>query len=279
MIPFEFVYLRPDTLAEAVQAHRAFSLAGRQALYYAGGSEIISMSRVGAIRPDAVIDIKRIPECNALSADRDGLTVGAALSLNRIKESRSFALLTLSCGRIADHTNQCRITLGGNLCGTIIYREASLALLLSDATVALCGPDGLRTVAFTDVFWGRMRLGPGEMVVSVCVPAWALAARHAHIKRTAHEKIDYPLVSLGALWKDGAIRVAFSGLAAHPLRSLAVEQVLNDRGAPAQSRAERAAALLAGEAHTDVEGSKDYRLFVVRNTLKKVLEDWDNDAL
>ncbi len=279
MIPFEFAYLRPEALREAVAAYREFEAAGKTAMYYAGGSEIITMSRAGAIRPDAVIDVKNIPDLNALSVDGDGLTLGAALTLNRIKESRLFPLLTLASGRIADHTNQCRITLGGNLCGTIIYRETSLPLMLSDARVTLFGPDGERTAPFESVFLGRMRLKPGELVVRVFVPAWALTARHAHIKKTANEKIDYPLVNATALWKDGALRIAFSGLAAQPLRSPEVEAILNDRGVTPQSRAEGAARLLAECAHSDVEGSKAYRLFVVRNTLKRLLEDWENGAV
>ena len=279
MIPFEFVYLRPDALAEALQAHREFALAGRTALYYAGGSEIITMSRVGAIRPDAVIDIKNIPELTALSVDHESLTIGAALTLNQIKESGLFPLLSLACGRIADHTNQCRITLGGNLCGTILYRETSLPLLLSDAEVTLCGPEGERTVPFGSAFQGRMRLNPGELVARVRVPSWALMARHAHIKRTAQEKIDYPLVNVTALWKDGALRAAFSGLAAQPLRSPEVEAILNDRGATPENRASGAARLLSEFARSDAEGSGEYRLFVVRNALQALLEDWENGAL
>lgn len=279
MIPFEFVYLRPDTLAEAVAAYREFEAAGKSALYYAGGSEIITMSRAGAIRPDAVIDVKNIPELNVLSIDRRGLTLGAALTLNQIKESRLFPLMALAAGRIADHTNQCRITLGGNLCGTIIYREASLPLLLSDAFVTLYGPEGERTAPFERVFQGRMQLSPGELAVHVFVPSWALSARHAHLKKTAQEKIDYPLVNVTALWKDGVLRAAFSGLAAQPLRSPEVESILNDRGASAETRALGAARLLSEFARGDAEGSREYRLFVAKNTLQELLEGWENGAL
>lgn len=279
MIPFEFVYLRPDTLAEAVAAYREFEAAGKSALYYAGGSEIITMSRAGAIRPDAVIDVKNIPELNVLSIDQRGLTLGAALTLNQIKESRLFPLMALAAGRIADHTNQCRITLGGNLCGTIIYREASLPLLLSDAFITLYGPEGERTAPFERVFQGRMQLNPGELAVHVFVPSWALSARHAHLKKTAQEKIDYPLVNVTALWKDGVLRAAFSGLAAQPLRSPEVESILNDRGASAETRALGAARLLSEFARGDAEGSREYRLFVAKNTLQELLEGWENGAL
>ena len=58
--------------------------------------------------------------------------------------------------------------------------------------MTLCGPEGQRTVPLKSIFTGRMRLSPGELIVQAHVPAWALNARHFHIKKTTNEKIDYP---------------------------------------------------------------------------------------
>lgn len=276
MIPFEFTYCRPDSLAEACAAYAQLKFEGKNAVYYAGGSEIITMSRAGSIRPDAVIDVKTIPECRELAMDDRALHIGAACTLNQIKESGLFPLLGLACGRIADHTNQCRITLGGNLCGTILYRETSLPLLLSEADVTLRGPEGLRIAPFSRVFQGRMRLKPGEMVVQAHIPARFLQARHFHVKRTANEKIDYPLVSISALWEGDFLRIAFSGVCSYPFRSGPIESVLNDRTIPCGARAEKAAELLPEPVHDDAESSGPYRLFVLKNTLTALLEDWEN---
>jgi CO/xanthine dehydrogenase FAD-binding subunit len=279
MIPFDFIYCRPDTLVQAVETYTQWTAEGKTALYYGGGSEVITMARAGDIKPDAVIDIKAIPELNELAQKDDHLAIGAACTLNAIKKSGLFPLMGLACGRIADHTNQCRITLGGNLCGTIIYRETSLPLLLSDARVALFGPQGEKTVEFRDIFRETMRVEPGEMVVSVHMPLWALTARYAHIKKTANEKIDYPLVNVTALWKDDVLRVAFSGICAFPFRSGAIEAVLNDRGLSPGARAEQAVSLLPAPPHDDVEGSGKYRAFVLQNTLRSLLEEWENGQI
>lgn len=279
MISFPFTYCRPDSLKEAADIYQQLRMEGKSPVYYAGGSEIITMCRSGSIRPDAVIDIKNIPECTVLAMDGQTLMIGAACTLNQIKESKLFRLLGLACGRIADHTNQCRITLGGNLCGTIIYRETSLPLMLSDADLVLCGPEGKRTVPFHSVFQGCMRLNSGELAVQAHIPGWALQARHAHIKITANEKIDYPLVDVAAIWKGTALYTAFSGVCSHPFRSEQIEAVLNDRSLPCRVRADRAANLLPEPAYSDVEGSGEYRIFVLKNTLRKLLEDWENDQI
>lgn len=279
MIPFDFIYCRPDSLAEAVTVFNEMQTAGHSPLYYGGGSEIITMARTGSIRPGAVIDIKAIPECLALQMDEDKLIIGAANTLNLIKESRLFPLLGTAGGRIADHTNQCRITLGGNLCGTIIYRETSLPLMLSDAEIMIYGPGGMRAAAFGDVFRERMRLMPGEFLTQVHVPAWALHAPCIHIKKTAKGKIDYPLVNVTAMLKEGQLRIAFSGLCAFPFRSTEIEEVLNDRSASHKARADAVPGLLPAPVHSDAEASGGYRLFVLKNTLLSLLEEWDHGSI
>lgn len=279
MIPFNFVYYRPETLKEATDIFSTLQSQGKAAVYYAGGSEIISMCRTGSIRPEAVIDIKNIPECRLLSVDKERLHIGSVCTLSQISESKLFPLMRLSCGRIADHTNQCRITLGGNLCGTIIYREASLPLLLSDAEITLYGPEGERTVPIGSVFHERMRMKPGEMIVQVLIPVWALSARCSHIKKAPNEKIDYPLVSVAALWKDDNLRIAFSGVCSYPFRSEQIENALNEHSKPVEEKIKQAAELLPEPAYADAEGSGEYRLFVFKNTLCELLEDRENGAL
>lgn len=279
MIPFNFIYYRPDTLKEAADIFSALQSQGKAVVYYAGGSEIISMCRTGSIQPEAVIDIKNIPECRILSVDKERLHIGSVCTLSQISESKLFPLMSLACGRIADHTNQCRITLGGNLCGTIIYRETSLPLLLSGADIILYGPEGIRTVPFGSVFHERMGMKPGEMIVQVHVPVWTLSARYSHIKKTANEKIDYPLVSVAALWKEDNLRIAFSGICSYPFRSEEIEDALNERTKPIEERIKQAMGLLPEPAYADGEGAGEYRLFVLENVLNELLEDWENGAI
>jgi CO/xanthine dehydrogenase FAD-binding subunit len=276
MIPFDFIYCRPTTLQEAPEAWWKLKSEGKTALYYGGGSETITLCRAGAIQPGAVIDVKCIPELTKMAIDRTFLHIGAAYTLNQIKESDHFKLLGLACGRIADHTNQCRITLAGNLCGTIIYRETSLPLLCCDASVTLMGPDGERTLPLQNIFGENIKLFPGELLTTAHIPLWALSAPYAHIKKAANEKIDYPLVSVAALQKDGAIRAAFSGICPFPFRSDPIEKALNDDTLSPAARAEKACGLLPAPPVCDAEASGEYRLFVFRNTICELLEGFSS---
>lgn len=279
MISRDFIYCQADTLKEAAEAYQEYAKQGKQVYYYGGGSEIITMSRAGSICPDVVIDYKSIPECRVLETDGEYLAIGAALSLTAIKDSKRFPMLSSACGRVADHTNQCRITLGGNLCGSIRYRECSLPLLVSDAKLLLAYGKRTRTVPFSSVFQERMQLRPGELVVQALVPIDALDAPYAHIKKATREKIDYPLVGVTAMLLRDKLRVAFTGVCEYPFRSAKVEAALNHRSKPILERIQAAIEHLPAQPVTDAESSGAYRLFLLERTLENLLSAWEDGSL
>lgn len=271
MISFNFEYYKPETAPEAVETFLRLTGEGKNPMYYGGGTEIISMARVHNLTLGAVVDIKGIPECNVLEFNNGHLIIGAAVPLTEISESKLFPLLGKSGGRVADHTIQRKITLGGNLAGTIIYRETSLPLLLCDSQVVIAGPQGIRQAAFSEVFHQRLNLQPAEFLLQTVTDREYVELPYIHVKKTKQDKIDYPLLTVVAIVKDGHIRLAFSGLIAYPFRSRAVEDALNDRSLPINQRLDRVIACLPGTPLTDILGSAEYREFVLRDTLMNTL--------
>ncbi|SHI09612.1 CO or xanthine dehydrogenase, FAD-binding subunit [Sporobacter termitidis DSM 10068] len=272
MIPFDFEYYRPDTLGEAVGLFGRLEDEGKNPVWYGGGSELISMARAGNAAFGAVLDIKDVPELLGLGTDGENLTFGAALTLSDLIVSGSFPLLGKTAGRIADHTMQNKITLGGNLASTIIYRETALPLLLADAILTAAGKDGLHTYPIDAVFDGRLRLPKGEVLVRTAVPAAIAAAPYFHQKKTKNEKIDYPLLTTAAVVTGGRLRIAFSGLAPYPFRDRSAEEILNDGRLGADARAELFVKALSGVIQSDLSGSADYRKFVLKDTILNILE-------
>lgn len=121
--------------------------------------------------------------------------------------------------RIADHTIQDKITLGGNIIGTIIYKESLLPLLIANSDVVLESKSGRRIVPLNKVFNKKLLLDEGEMLVQAIVKKKYVKFPYQHVKRTKNEKIDYPLLSVSALKEEDTINVAFSGLCDYPFRS------------------------------------------------------------
>lgn len=267
MIPFDFAYYRPDSLLEAVEAFRDLTTQKMEPLYYGGGTEIITLAQANNLMTQAVIDLKKIPECNVLELRNNHLIIGSCVTLTRITESKIFPLLVKACGRIADHTVQGKITLGGNISGTIIYRETVLPLLLTDSEAIIMGEDGPRQVPFNQIFSKRLDLKRGEFLVQVIIDQKYLHLPYVHVKKTKNEKIDYPLVSLAAIKKDDYIRVGFSGVCAFPFRSLQLEEVLNNKDLSLEDRINRALTKLPAPILDNIDASAKFREYVLKNTL------------
>lgn len=274
MIGFDFEYYKPSTVVEATNLYNTLDIEGKKTIFYGGGSEFISMARMNNVYADAVIDIKGIKKCNQYAMHGDDLVIGAGVTLTEIAEENLFPLLSMAVKRIADHTMQGKITIGGNICGTIIYREAILPLLVSESRIVLARKDEVREELLRDIFDGRLKLSKGEMVVNVIVPGEFLNLPHLHIKRTKNEVIDYPLVSMVALKNGDKIQMAFSGLGDYPFRSNELEKILNKSISPKKNKINLAVECIEDKINDALNGSKEYKKFILYEILETALKDF-----
>lgn len=272
MITFDFEYYRPESIQEAVDTFQTFTQKGKNPIYFAGGTEIISKARLNRMCFDAVIDIKAIPECNVLEFQENMLIMGSAVTLTSICEAGYFPLLSAVCRRTADHTARNMITLGGNICGQIPYREAVLPLLLCDADITVAGMNGIRSLQLNEAFNSKLELNAGEFLVHVALDNSFTAVPYASIKKTKQEKVDYPLVTVSSILKDSQVRLAVSGLCAFPFRSAAVESQLNNTSSALTQRIEGLLSMLPAPVLTDALGSSGYRSLVFKNAVQDAIE-------
>lgn len=272
MITFDFDYYRPSTFQEATDTYEKLTRQGKTVIYYAGGTEIISRSRLNRMSYDAVIDIKAIPECNVLEFQGNQLVMGATVTLTSLCKANYFPLLSATCRRTADHTARDMITLGGNICGKTPYREAVLPLLLCDSDITVAGINGVRSLPLTQAFNSTLQLEEGEFLVQISLNQSYTSLPYSNIKKTKQESVDYPLVTLSSILMDGKIRLAFSGLCPFPFRSSAIEEYLNDVSVPLDTRIESALGLLPAPVLADALGSASYRSLVFKNALVETIE-------
>ena len=77
----DFQYEAPLRLAEAIEQ---LAMHNGRARPLAGGTDLIDQMQTGILRPDVLIDVKKIAELNVLSVDDDGVHVGAAVPCYQI---------------------------------------------------------------------------------------------------------------------------------------------------------------------------------------------------
>ncbi|WP_353097489.1 FAD binding domain-containing protein [Tissierella praeacuta] len=275
MIPFDFEYYKPDTIEDAIKLFKELELSEKNPIYYGGGTEFISMARMFNRYTGAVIDIKGISECNVFEFKNDNLIIGSAVTLTKIAEENPFPLLTLTVKRIADHTIQDKITLGGNLIGTIIYKEAILPLLLCNSEIVIQSSVCKKTVKAMDLYNEKLQLADDEILVQVIIDKKFLQLPYSHVKRTKNEKIDYPLITMTSLKDNERISVAFSGLCKHPFRSIEIEEILNDRSISKDKRIRKVINIIPYEILHDISGSSEYRKFVLYGMLYELLNKFE----
>ncbi|WP_026677649.1 FAD binding domain-containing protein [Fictibacillus gelatini] len=272
MISFDFDYYQPCSIAEAVSLYHQLLAAGKLPIYYAGGTEIISMARMNQLFTKAVIDIKTIPECNVLHVEGSKLVIGSAVTLTQIEESNLFPLLSEVSKRTADRTSRNKMTIGGNISGKLMYRETVLPFLLADSQLVIAGNNGFKTVSIHEAFNERLHLQSGEILVQLITEQSYSTLPFKTVKKTKQSAIDYPLLTLAALKKDGQIRAAFSGVCRFPFRLTEIEKEISQNQMVVDERIDRALKLFPAPILDDIQGSKEYREFVLRNTLVEIIE-------
>ena len=271
MLPFNFDYYKPESIKEALELYQTLKVQGKTPLYYGGGTEIITLGRLNLVNADAVIDLKGIRECQIFEVRNDELIIGSAVSLSVFEEKELFPLLTDTSKEVADYTSRNKITIGGNICGNIFYRESVLPFLLADSAVLIAGPKGIRKLLLSEIFHKELHLEEGEFLVQIITEKEYLHTPHLSIKKRKQWDTGYPLLTVASLKKNGYLRFAFSGLCPYPFRSIPMEKILNDQKLSFKDRVLASFEHLPNPILNDIEGSNEYRLFVLENTLSAIL--------
>ncbi len=279
MIPFNFKYYRPANIEEAVELYQQLKADGEKSIYYAGGTEIVTNARDGQKKYDALIDLKDINECLEHGEKNDEYVFGACLTLNEIVEKDYFPLFSLACRPVADHTTRNQLTMGGNICGKLPYREVILPLMLVEANFVFAGPEGMRTVAAAEAYDKRMLLNEGEFLVQVKVPKKFAELDYHDVRKVKQSEVDYPLLHLAAL-KDEAdqIRIAFSSICAFPFRLEDIEAIFNDSQLEMEEKVEQIVAKFPIPIKDDKRGSADYRRLLLGQSLAEIWHKLGGDA-
>ncbi len=216
MIAFDFVYYKPETIEELDACVLDLLDNGKEYVYYAGGTELTTSFRQGKLKPSAVIDLKGISEMNQILVDEKSVTIGACVPLNRLIEHEELGALATCLSHIADHTVRNSLTIGGNLCGRLPYREAVMPLLGLDADVVLISGREKSQHKLVSLFDKRLHLPKDAYVYQIIVPKktidWQFQER---INETIG--IDYPIVHLLGMCVEDMVTVSVSGYSSVPV--------------------------------------------------------------
>jgi carbon-monoxide dehydrogenase medium subunit len=277
-------YAAPRTIAEAVAL---LGEKGDRARVLAGGTDIIVQVREGRRDLDLLVDVKHVPELNALTYDpQKGLRIGAAVPCYRINEdadiARAYPGLIDAVALIGGIQIQSRASVGGNLCNASPAADTIPTLIAHEAVCVIAGPQGNREVPVEKFCTapGRTVLGRGELLVSLRIPPPRRHGGAAYLRFIPRNEMDIAVAGAGvAVTLDPAgnrctaARIALAAVAPTPLLVPDAGAALVD-GALSDTLMDRAAeqARAAARPISDMRGDADYRRHLVGVLTKRALQ-------
>ena len=273
MIPPEFEYTAPDSLEEAI---KALSEGGEDAKVLAGGHSLIPLMKMRLAAPELLVDLRKLSELRGVKREDGAFRIGAMTTHATVSQAKELGVAALAAGQIADQQVRNRGTIGGSLAHGDSASDLPAVLLACDGTVVARGPNGERDIAASDLFQGFLTtsLADDEVITGVGLPAME-GYRFAYEKFTRRAE-DWAMVGVCALVKSSGgqiedARVAFTNMAATPVRAKAVESALRGQGIDAIPSAAEAAAE-GTDPPGDLNATPDYKRHLARVLTRRALE-------
>ncbi|NLF11456.1 MAG: xanthine dehydrogenase family protein subunit M [Anaerolineaceae bacterium] len=281
-----FDYLRAATASQVVELLQEH---GAEARLLMGGTDLFPGLREGRLRPRLVVDVKGVPGLREVRyAPEDGLTVGAAVTMNELVRHPDvrahYPLLALAAGSVASYQIRNRATIGGNVCNASPCADTSPAALVLEASLNLHGPGGERRVPAGEFFLGpgRTVLQAGEFLTAIHFPPPHPGAVARYRKLGRCRSGDLSLVAVALLaYADGTpsgyeFRLGLGSVAPTPIRAREAEAHLASQPAGEESLVRAAElACAASSPITDVRATAAYQRDMVRNlALRELRAAW-----
>jgi len=272
MIPAKFDYVRPSSLAEAVQA---LTGGGDDAKVIAGGQSLMPLLRLRLAYPDLLVDIGGLGELTGIHDAGDALVIGAMTTMYSLIRDplirEHCGLIAAAAGTVADPAVRHLATIGGSLAHADPAGDLPAVITALDGTLIATGPGGEREIAPADFFVDYLTtaLAPGEILTAVRVPklGYGWGFRYEKFQPTAQA---WAIVGVAALARrdNGHVaeaRIGLTNMGPVPIRARAAEAAASGAEASRQALAAAAANADQGtEPPDDLRAAADYRRHLAR---------------
>lgn len=269
MKPRSFNYLRPDSLAEALEALQRYR---DDARIIAGGLSLVPMMNFRLVDIKHLVDISTLSSLAYIRQGGNEVEIGAATTQANLLAWPQLAevlpLLSLAMPHIGHFQTRSR----GTVCGSVAHSDPSSELPLCLATlggsVVLQSAKATRVIAADDFQTGIFMTArqPDEMVAAVRFPVHKPGAGYAFTEM-AERHGDFAICAVAAMVTGSAVRLGVGGVADKPtvrdwpsLAESEIDDALNDFAWD-----------LGGS--DDIHASASYRRDLVRKLGRRVIQE------
>jgi CO/xanthine dehydrogenase FAD-binding subunit len=163
-------FLQPRSLADAIAAKAEFPAA----VPIAGGTDVMVEINFDVRRPEALLDLNRVPELTSWQRGDGMVRLGAGVTYARLIAELGDLLpgLAMAARTIGSPQIRNRGTVGGNLGAASPAGDCHPVLLAGRATVEATSARGRRLIPVDEFFTGPKRnaLADDELITAVLIP-------------------------------------------------------------------------------------------------------------
>jgi carbon-monoxide dehydrogenase medium subunit len=280
MKPAPFEYFAPARVAEAASILSRYD---GEAKALAGGQSLVPLLNMRLARPQALVDLNRVPGLDGISEEDGRLVIGAMTRQRDVERSyvasRVQPLLHDAVRQIAHPQIRNRGTIGGSLAHADPAAELPAVALALGAEFRVTGPQGDRTIPADEFFvtFLTTSLQPDEVLTSVSFPKRAAGSGWS-VQEVARRHGDFALAGAAVTVSfDGSrcadARIALFGVGATPVRAQAAEAALRGESI-SEAALDGAAGKAASEIDeplTDIHASSDFRRHLAGTMTRRAL--------
>jgi CO/xanthine dehydrogenase FAD-binding subunit len=253
-----------------------------------GGTDVMVDLNFDRERPEAVLDLTRVPEIQEWEEEDGHLRVGAGVTYTRIIAELAERLpgLAMASRTVGSPQIRNRGTVGGNLGTASPAGDALPPLYASDAEVEVSSTGGTRRIPVTDFITGPKRnaLEPDELIAAFHIPEAGGPQQFAKIGPRNAMVIAVCAFSLALHPERRRVGTCLGSAAPTPVRAREAEEFIEgvlewDSGEELEAWALERFGELAGMAASpidDVRGTAAYRTHAVGVLARRTLKwAWD----
>ena len=191
-------FAAPQSVDEAV---RLLGADGAKPL--SGGTDLIVQMKSGRNRPNAIVDLKKIPGLIGVEETGDGFVIGAATPGIDLGAHaglvKAYPGVVEGAELIGSTQVQGRASLAGNLCNASPAADSVPALAAAGGVAVVAGPNGQREVPVQDIPAGpgRTSLAAGEFVTAFKLPKPAAHNCDGYLRFIPRTEMDIAVVGAG----------------------------------------------------------------------------------
>ena len=190
-------YQAPSTVDDAVKL-----LAGASgvAKVLSGGTDLLVQLKSGRVKPELIVDTKRIPGLIGIREEGDTWVVGAAtpgVILSEHKQlEHAYPGIVEGVDLIGSMQIQGRCSIAGNLCNASPAADSVPPVIAARASAVIAGPNGKREVPVEQIVTGpgQTSLQKGEFVVEFRIPKPKARQSDAYLRFIPRTEMDIAVV-------------------------------------------------------------------------------------